>query len=47
MENCLVIREISKSRKQRLLHQFPNEVQQEGENRNVQLGGIEYFVCID
>jgi hypothetical protein len=43
----LVILEINKSRKQRHLQQFPNEVQQEGENRNVQLGGVEYFVYID
>jgi hypothetical protein len=34
MENYLVILEIRKSRKQRHLQQFPNEVQQEGENRN-------------
>ena len=46
-ENYLVILEINKSRKQRHLQKFPNKVQQEGENRNMHLGGIEYFVYID
>jgi len=47
MEYYLVILEIRKSCKQWHLQQFPHEIQQEGENRNMQLGRIEYFAYMN